>query len=362
MKQITQLLLHFKAFKKYFKRIKKSILDSRYFFDVEFKNASNIQISKSANVERGSLLLVNDPTSKQEKNIVIGDHCWIGKDVEMQTYYDTKVTIHDFASVQDRCKLLSSVSVGKYSVLAPDIFISSGNHYFNSNPFLTIREQDATELATSDSFLSNDKPVVIEEDCWLGKNVFVKRGTYIGRGAIIGTNSIVNNDVEPYTIATGSPAVKIKNRIDFNPPMAITPFDVNFLPYFYKGFEHYVPNKKIVQHIEENKGIRSENNSLILLKKTEWKALSVSGKGLDNGVLGVYVNGILLEKIKIEAEQEFAITLYADKTLPEEVNVNEDYRLLPEIIKKHNCIAFRFLPINESKKHHFSVSKTEYHD
>lgn len=360
MKKVTLLLSHFKAIKKHFKRIKKSILDSRYFFDVEFKNASNIQISKSSNVERGSLLLVNDPIHKQDKNIVIGDHCWIGKDVEIQTYYDTKVILHDFASVQDRCKLLSSVSVGKYSVLAPDIFISSGNHYFTSNPFLTIREQDATELATPDSFLRNDKPVVIEEDCWLGKNVFVKRGTYIGRGAIIGTNSIVNNDVAPYTITAGSPAVKIKNRIDFNPPLSITPFDVNFLPYFYKGFEHYVPNKKIETHIAENKGIRSENTSLILLKEGDWKALSVSGKGLDNGVLEVYTNGVLQEKVKIEAEREFVITLYANKSVAE--SVDEEYRLLPELIKKYNCIAFRFLPVNLGKKHNFSVSKTEYHD
>lgn len=360
MKIITQFLLNFKAYKKNFKRIKKSILDSRYFFDVEFKNTSNIQVSKFSNIERGSLLLVNDPINKYDKNIVIGDHCWIGKDVEMQTYYDTKVTIHDFASVQDRCKLLSSVSVGKYSVLAPDIFISSGNHYFNSNPFLTIREQDATELATKDSFLRNDKPVIIEEDCWLGKNVFVKRGTYIGRGAIIGTNSIVNNDVEPYAICAGSPAVKVRNRIDFNPPSHITPFDVKYLPYFYKGFEHYVPNKKILHHIEENKGIRSENTSLILMEKTDWKVLSVSGKGLNNGVLEVYCNGVLKDKVKIESESEFVISLYADKKISG--GVAEEYSLLPDLIKKYNCVAFHFLTEDTRKKHNFIISKTEYHD
>jgi acetyltransferase-like isoleucine patch superfamily enzyme len=357
---IKKIILIFKAYKKSFKRIKKSILDSRYFFDVTFKNPSSIQVSNSSNIERGSLFLVNDPINNKDENIIVGDHCWIGKNVEMQTYYSTKVIISDYASVQDGCKLLGSVSIGKYSILAPDIFISSGNHYYNSNPFLTIREQDALELSSSESFLNNNKPVVIEEDCWIGKNVFIKRGTYIGRGAIIGTNCIVTKDIEPYTINVGSPIEKIKDRIDFSPLPNISAFELHHLPYFYRGFEHYIKEKGLLNQIEENGGIKSENNSMVVLEKVDWNSISVSGKALNEGELYIYVNGVLYAKVKVDSKKEFVINF--DATMKTLDFKNQDYDLLPHIIKKFNCINFLFNPIKTDEKHNFIISKIECHD
>lgn len=54
------------------------------------------------------------------------------------------------------------------------------------------------------------KPIVIEDDVWLGARVIVLRGSYIGRGAVIGANSLVNGNIPPYTLAAGSPARVIR--------------------------------------------------------------------------------------------------------------------------------------------------------
>lgn len=54
--------------------------------------------------------------------------------------------------------------------------------------------------------------VRIEENCFIGMNVVVARPVTIGKGAVVAANSLIMNDVAPYTIVAGVPAVKLKDR------------------------------------------------------------------------------------------------------------------------------------------------------
>lgn len=54
------------------------------------------------------------------------------------------------------------------------------------------------------------KPIVIENNVWLGENVVVQMGVRIGEGSIIGANSVVTHDIPSMCIAVGSPARIIK--------------------------------------------------------------------------------------------------------------------------------------------------------
>lgn len=54
------------------------------------------------------------------------------------------------------------------------------------------------------------KPVVIEDDVFLGSNVRVLKGVTIGRGAVVANGSIVVTDVPPGVVAGGNPARTIK--------------------------------------------------------------------------------------------------------------------------------------------------------
>lgn len=60
-------------------------------------------------------------------------------------------------------------------------------------------------------YLSVDEPreIVIEDDVWIGCNVIVLPGVRVGKGAIISANSVVKNDVAPFSIVCGNPAVQI---------------------------------------------------------------------------------------------------------------------------------------------------------
>jgi acetyltransferase-like isoleucine patch superfamily enzyme len=54
------------------------------------------------------------------------------------------------------------------------------------------------------------KPVIVDDNVWIGESVVVLAGVKIGRCSIIGANVVVTKDVPPYTIAAGNPAEIIK--------------------------------------------------------------------------------------------------------------------------------------------------------
>jgi acetyltransferase-like isoleucine patch superfamily enzyme len=50
------------------------------------------------------------------------------------------------------------------------------------------------------------KPVMIEDDVWIGCRCIILKGVKIGRNAIIGAGSIVTKDIPAYAVAGGNPA------------------------------------------------------------------------------------------------------------------------------------------------------------
>jgi acetyltransferase-like isoleucine patch superfamily enzyme len=57
----------------------------------------------------------------------------------------------------------------------------------------------------------DERPIVIEEDVWIGAGAFVMRGIKIGARAIVAAGSVVTKDVAPDEIVAGNPAVTVKS-------------------------------------------------------------------------------------------------------------------------------------------------------
>ncbi len=57
------------------------------------------------------------------------------------------------------------------------------------------------------------KPIVVENEVWIGAGSIITQGVTIGRGAIIAAGSVVNKDVGAFTIVGGVPA-KLIRKID----------------------------------------------------------------------------------------------------------------------------------------------------
>jgi maltose O-acetyltransferase len=60
-----------------------------------------------------------------------------------------------------------------------------------------------------------NRPIVIEDNCWIAANVTILPGVTIGKNTIIAAGSIVNKNVLPNSIYGGVPARFIK-KIDYN--------------------------------------------------------------------------------------------------------------------------------------------------
>lgn len=59
---------------------------------------------------------------------------------------------------------------------------------------------------------STSKPIVIEDNVFLGFSCFVLKGVTIGKNSVIGANSVVMTDIPPDSIAMGNPCKVILKR------------------------------------------------------------------------------------------------------------------------------------------------------
>lgn len=54
------------------------------------------------------------------------------------------------------------------------------------------------------------RPITIGDKAWIGFDCIILSGVTIGEGAVVGAGSVVREDVEPWTVVAGNPAVPIK--------------------------------------------------------------------------------------------------------------------------------------------------------
>lgn len=100
---------------------------------------------------------------------------------------------------------MQSVTIGNNVLMASKIYISDCAHGSYAGD-----AADSSPLTAPAERPFVCKPVVIEENVWLGEFVSVLPGTTIGKGTIVGANSVVSKSLPAYVIAVGSPARPIK--------------------------------------------------------------------------------------------------------------------------------------------------------
>jgi acetyltransferase-like isoleucine patch superfamily enzyme len=159
--------------------------------------------------------------------IRIASGTWLSDQVEMQT--SAAISIGAHTTIQRRCTVNGDVRIGSQCILAPSVFISSGDHPFRHVPWLPIRDQE--RLLRQDDQPLPDRPVRIDDDCWIGTNAVICPGVRVGKGAVIGANAVVTRDVSPYAVVAGAPARRIGDRLTWAPPAELDLADPQHLPY-----------------------------------------------------------------------------------------------------------------------------------
>lgn len=110
--------------------------------------------------------------------------------------YGKPVTIGERCFIQQCCTFFGrgGITIGDGVFIGPKCNLITINH----------------DVAPENRSATYGRPIVIEDNVWIGINSTILPGVRIGYGSIVGAQSVVTRDVPPMTIVAGNPARIIK--------------------------------------------------------------------------------------------------------------------------------------------------------
>jgi putative colanic acid biosynthesis acetyltransferase WcaF len=105
----------------------------------------------------------------------IGNYAWVGEGVWIDN--------------------LALVKIGANACVSQGALLLTGNHNYKKPTF---------DLMTG--------PITIDEGAWIGAKAIVCPGIKVHSHAILTVGSVATKDLDPYTIYSGNPAIKVKER------------------------------------------------------------------------------------------------------------------------------------------------------
>jgi maltose O-acetyltransferase len=112
--------------------------------------------------------------------------------------YGHNLYIDDYVYLNVLCTILdcNEVKIGRHVMIGPAVQIYTAAHHLQAEARI-----HAWEVA---------KPIVIEENVWIGGSAILLPGVRIGRNAVVGAGAVVSRDVPANTVVVGNPARVIK--------------------------------------------------------------------------------------------------------------------------------------------------------
>ena len=134
----------------------------------------------------------------------IFEYC--GEDVNIQkgAHFGsgTHLRIGNHSGLGVNCVIPDGSVIGDDVMMGPNCYVHQRNHAFDRTD-IPMRLQGVTER----------KPVIIEDDVWIGRDVTIMVGRHIAKGTIVASNSVVTKDFPSYSIIGGNPAKLIRSRL-----------------------------------------------------------------------------------------------------------------------------------------------------
>ena len=108
------------------------------------------------------------------------------------TYIGDHVYLNFLCTIIDN----SEVHIGSHVMIGPSVQIYTAAHLLQAEARI-----EGWEVA---------KPIVIEENVWLGGGAILLPGVRIGRNAVVGAGAVVSRSVPANTVVVGNPARVIR--------------------------------------------------------------------------------------------------------------------------------------------------------
>lgn len=130
-------------------------------------------------------------------------HCGTDVNVERGARFCCDLSLGDRSGLGINCSIQPCVTIGCDVMMGPECMMFTTNH--------TIAD---LSVPMDRQGFDAPRPIVIEDDVWIGARVIILPGVRVGRGSVIGAGSVVTHDIAPYSIVAGNPARLIRSRKD----------------------------------------------------------------------------------------------------------------------------------------------------
>ena len=162
-----------------------SVIDSSFCFKHFFaKGEVGLRVGNHATIWRASLAADEDAT------IEIGDYCYIA---------NASLVCSERISIGARVFVAGGVTIADsdFHPIAPAARLS------DTIALSPVGDRKRRPLVES-------RPVVIEDDVWIGYNATILKGVRVGAGAVVAPGAVVIRDVPPGAEVAGNPARVVK--------------------------------------------------------------------------------------------------------------------------------------------------------
>ena len=115
--------------------------------------------------------------------------------IERGAKFAMSTEIGDHSGIGIDSRLYGRVKIGENVMMGPECYIYTCNH-----------QTDRTDIPMNQQGYTEECPVIIGNDVWIGSRVTILPGVHIGNGVVIGASSVVTKDIPDYAVVGGNPA------------------------------------------------------------------------------------------------------------------------------------------------------------
>jgi acetyltransferase-like isoleucine patch superfamily enzyme len=146
-------------------------------------------------------------------SLSIKHHCIIYADICIR--FGGKCFINEYTGIMDRTEIRcdESVSIGSYNMISYECMI------YDTNTHVTYTKDERRRMTEKDfPWIGKEfekpltAPVIIGNDCWIGKRAVVLKGCNIGNNVTVATNAVVTKNVDDNCLAYGNPATAMLKK------------------------------------------------------------------------------------------------------------------------------------------------------
>ena len=110
----------------------------------------------------------------------------------------------------------NNVGISGATIYARDSITIGNNVLIGANAKIIdsdFHPMDIQARNADDKSQITNRPVVIEDDCFLGTDCIILKGTHLGRGCIVGAGAVVSGTFAPGSVIVGNPGKAIKTLL-----------------------------------------------------------------------------------------------------------------------------------------------------